>query len=147
VKFKVGDEVKIIKLEREDHRYYKKGEVGVIGSISGYQNHIHLKNNDGIFLNEGQLELVKKKEVRDRLELVKKEETEDIRSYNVGTSDYAKYKIQPWAIWEEYNLNPWDADIIKRVLRNKEGDSRKLDYEKIVHVCKERMRQLEEKEE
>jgi len=75
------------------------------------------------------------------------EETiDDVRNHNVGTSDYSKHKIQPWDIWEEYNLNPWDADIIKRILRNKEGDSRELDYEKIIHVCQERIRQIKEKD-
>lgn len=64
------------------------------------------------------------------------------RNYNVGTSNYSEYKIQPWDIWLEYNLNPWDADIIKRVLRTKKDNSRILDYEKIIHVCKERIRQL-----
>ena len=68
---------------------------------------------------------------------------EDVRSYNVGQSDYSKHKIQPWDIWLEYNLNPWDADIIKRILRTKETDSRKLDYEKIIHVAKERIRQID----
>lgn len=67
------------------------------------------------------------------------------RSYNVGNSDYSKYKIQPWDIWEEYNLNPWDADIVKRILRKKEGEDRVMDYEKIIHVCKERIRQLKNK--
>lgn len=33
---------------------------------------------------------------------------ENIRAYNVGSSDYAKYKIQPWDIWLEYKLNPWE---------------------------------------
>jgi hypothetical protein len=42
----------------------------------------------------------------------------------------------------EYGLNPWDADIIKRVLRDK--GERRLDYEKIKHVCDERIRQLDE---
>lgn len=69
--------------------------------------------------------------------------SENVRSYNVGKSDYAKHSIQPWDIWKEYNLNPWDADIVKRVLRTKEGEDRKLDYEKIIHICKERIRQLE----
>lgn len=69
--------------------------------------------------------------------------SENVRSYNVGKSDYAKHAIQPWDIWKEYNLNPWDADIVKRVLRTKEGEDRKLDYEKIIHVCQERIRQLE----
>ena len=68
---------------------------------------------------------------------------EDIRSYNIGQSDYSKHKIQPWDIWLEYNLNPWDADIIKRILRTKETDSRKLDYEKIIHIAKERIRQID----
>lgn len=67
-----------------------------------------------------------------------------VRDYNVGKSDYAKHKIQPWDIWKEYNLNPWDADIVKRVLRTKEGESRRLDYEKIIHTCNERIRQLAE---
>lgn len=66
-----------------------------------------------------------------------------VRDYNVGNSDYAKHKIQPWDIWKEYNLNPWDADIIKRVLRTKEGESRRLDYEKIIHICSERIRQID----
>jgi hypothetical protein len=73
---------------------------------------------------------------------------ENIRSYNIGASDYAKHKIQPWDIWEEYKLNPWDADIIKRVLRTKleEGrsyeETRITEYEKIIHDAKERIRQL-----
>ena len=72
-----------------------------------------------------------------------KEPVEDIRSYNVGASNYSEHAIQPWDIWREYKLNPWDADIVKRVLRTKETDGRKLDYEKIIHICKERIRQIE----
>ena len=74
------------------------------------------------------------------------QQAEDVRSYNVGKSNYSKFKIQPWDIWLEYNLNPWDADIIKRTLRNKEGEDRVMDYEKIIHICKERIRQLQEQE-
>ena len=66
----------------------------------------------------------------------------NVRDYNVGKSDYAKHKIQPWDIWKEYNLNPWDADIVKRVLRTKEGEERTLDYEKIIHICKYRIAEL-----
>lgn len=67
----------------------------------------------------------------------------EVRKTNVGTSDYSEHVIQPWAIWQEYNLNPFDADIIKRVLRHKATDTRKMDYEKIIHVCQERIRQIE----
>lgn len=67
---------------------------------------------------------------------------ENVQSYNVGKSDYSKHTIQPWDIWKEYNLNPWDADIVKRVLRTKEGEARTLDYEKIIHICKYRIAEL-----
>lgn len=71
-------------------------------------------------------------------------EDDDTRDYNVGTSDYSKHLIQPWTIIQEYNLNYWDGDIVKRVLRTKRGESRSSDYEKIIHICKERLRQLKE---
>ena len=70
-------------------------------------------------------------------------EESDVRSHNVGTSDYSKHVIQPWSIWIDYNLNPFDADIVKRVLRTKENTPRKEDYEKIIHICQERIRQIE----
>lgn len=72
----------------------------------------------------------------------------NIRNANVGESDYSKHIIQPWSIWQDYNLDPWDADIVKRVLRTKkvEGktaeESRIEDYKKIIHICKEKLRQL-----
>lgn len=66
----------------------------------------------------------------------------EVRDTNVGASDYSKHVIQPWAIWQEYGLNPWDADIVKRVLRHKATDTRVMDYEKIIHICQERIRQL-----
>lgn len=72
-----------------------------------------------------------------------KKKEPDVRSHNVGASNYAKYKIQVWDIWKEYNLNPWDADIVKRVLRTKATDGRRLDYEKIIHICQERIRQID----
>ena len=71
-------------------------------------------------------------------------QSNETRDYNIGKSDYAQHKIQPWDIWKEYNLNPWDADIVKRVLRTKEGEARSLDYQKIIHICRERIRQLAE---
>lgn len=89
------------------------------------------------------------KEIDDKLyaELVHlgiiNESENNVRDHNIGTSDYSLHVIQPWSIWLDYNLNPWDADIIKRILRNKLGESRKQDYEKIIHICQERIRQIE----
>lgn len=68
--------------------------------------------------------------------------SENVQSYNIGKSDYSRHAIQPWDIWKEYNLNPWDADIVKRVLRTKEGEERTLDYEKIIHICKYRIAEI-----
>lgn len=70
-----------------------------------------------------------------------------VRSHNVGESDYSQRIIQPWSIILEYRLNYWDGDIIKRVLRHKQTDPRRLDYEKIIHICEERIRQIEAEEE
>lgn len=70
----------------------------------------------------------------------------DERNYNIGDSDYSKKSIlQPWSVWYLWKsfLTPWDFDIIKRLFRSKIGDSRILDYQKIIHCCKERIRQLE----
>ena len=69
-----------------------------------------------------------------------------VREKNIGNSNYAQHKIQPWDIWLDWELNPWDADIIKRTLRTKAGESRMMDYQKIIHICEERMRQIIEKE-
>lgn len=69
-------------------------------------------------------------------------EEDDIRSFNVGNSNYSQHKIQPWDIWEDYDLNPWEADIVKRVLREKYEpgmsyvDSRIMDFKKIIHVAR-----------
>lgn len=89
------------------------------------------------------------KEIDDKLyaELVHlgiiNESENNVRDHNIGLSDYSVHIIQPWSIWLDYNLNPWDADIIKRVLRTKVNTSRKEDYEKIIHICQERIRQIE----
>lgn len=66
----------------------------------------------------------------------------NVRNHNVGNSDYSEHIIQPWSIWLDWNLNPWDADIVKRVLRSKIGSSRKEDYEKIIHIAQECIRQI-----
>ena len=68
------------------------------------------------------------------------------RDHNVGQSDYSTHTIQPWSVWLDWNLDPWDADIVKRICRHKEGESPILDYEKIIHICQEKLRQLSTKD-
>ena len=63
-----------------------------------------------------------------------------VSDYNVGKSNYAKHKIQPWEIWTEYKLDPFRADLIKRTLRTKEEEGMTLketkiqDLEKMQHI-------------
>ena len=71
----------------------------------------------------------------------------NVRDHNVGASDYSHHLIQPWSIWLDYALSPFDADIIKRVLRDKTGEDRRTEYEKIIHICQERIRQIDAVEE
>ena len=79
------------------------------------------------------------------------DDIEDTRTYNVGESNYSNsnHVIQPWTLWLDYpNLTSFDHDILKRILREKEEsgstkiDSRIKDYKKIIHIAKERIRQL-----
>lgn len=102
---------------------------------------------------EDLIQLVKlnKKEIEHLLNLgILKTTEKSCQDYHIGKSDYSTHVIQPWNIWKEYNLNPWDADIVKRILRTKEEpgkskeDARIMDYEKIIHICKERIRQINE---
>ena len=80
---------------------------------------------------------------------VLKTDVHSCRDNHVGKSDYSEHVIQPWTIWLEYNMNAWDADIVKRILRTKEEagmtpeEARKLDYQKIIHDAQERIRQLD----
>lgn len=67
----------------------------------------------------------------------------EVRSHNVGESDYSQHTIQPWSVWLDWELNAWDADIVKRIQRKKLTDPRKKDYEKIIHICQERIRQID----
>ena len=64
---------------------------------------------------------------------------------NHGASNYAEHSIQPWDIWKEYKLDPWRADIVKRVLRIKEGQE-VLDLQKIKHLCDELLWQIAERD-
>lgn len=65
-------------------------------------------------------------------------ETNSVMTYNVGCSEYAGKKVQPWHLWVYINC-PWDADIIKRIGRVKKSDGRMLDLQKIEHISLKRI--------
>lgn len=95
------------------------------------------------------MEIKISKELYDRLDYLGLIPNET-RKHNVGASNYSEHLIQPWTVWLDYpELTSWDDDIIKRVLRTKEEkgmsekEARKMDYEKIIHICQERIRQID----
>ena len=70
-----------------------------------------------------------------------------VRDTHVGESDYSSKLIQPWSIFlDNPGLNYMECDIIKRILRSKSSDSRKLDLIKVKHICDELLRQIDIKE-
>ena len=72
---------------------------------------------------------------------------DDVRNYNCGQSDYAKHRFQAWEFWIKYKINNgFDCDLVKRTLRSKQTDPRVLDYKKMIHICLERIRQIQNNE-
>lgn len=59
------------------------------------------------------------------------------RKYNIGKSDYAKHKVQPWDIIWAYRLDYWEGTMLAYLLRNKDGEIKAMDYLKIQHNARE----------
>lgn len=53
----------------------------------------------------------------------------------VGGTHYAKHKIQPWDVWDEYDLDRYTANAVKYLLRggDKPGNTRLQDLKKARH--------------
>lgn len=51
----------------------------------------------------------------------------------VGGTHYAKHKIQPWDIIDEYKLDFYEGNILKYLLRDKEN--RIEDLQKLIHYA------------
>ena len=123
--------------------------------MENMQNEHHISEiNDKVMSNETSKDDCGCKQISARLykelERLGIIDNSGVRNDNAGTSNYSKHFIQPWTIWIDYpELNSWDHDIVKRVLRQKvdagysEAEQRKLDYKKIIHDCEECIRQIE----
>lgn len=64
-----------------------------------------------------------------------------LRQKQVGGDHYQKHKIQPWDIIDEWELNFYEGNILKYLLRRK--GNRLEDLQKIAHYV-EKMIELEE---
>lgn len=72
--------------------------------------------------------------------------------YNIGESNYAAHSIQPWDIWSDYpELNAWECDIVKRILRTKgltaaqKKANKQMDLQKIKHICDYLLEHMDER--
>lgn len=54
-----------------------------------------------------------------------------MKDKQVGGNHYKKYKIQVWDIIDEYNLDYYEGNILKYLLRRKED--RVTDLKKLIH--------------
>lgn len=70
--------------------------------------------------------------------------SEQWRQTQIGGDHYRKFRIQPWDIRKEYNLNPWEADVLSYLLRRKPGVPRIEDLKKARH-CLDYLIEEEEK--
>lgn len=72
-----------------------------------------------------------------------------IKSHNIGESDYSEHRIQVWDIVDEYNLDFYEGNILKYLLRRKGKDSdhrntnRFMDLQKLIHYAQRKMERLE----
>jgi len=52
-------------------------------------------------------------------------------SKQIAGDHYSKHQIQPWNIIDEYNLNYYEGNVLKYLLRRK--DNRLIDLQKAIH--------------
>ena len=129
----------------EDTRIFYANLRSLIRYVNAYKSELELSAKEKAMWNTG---LAKEMTPDDAADMFHGNDKSTTRETNVGQSNYAKKAIQPWDIWIEYGLNPWDADIIKRILRTKDDPgmspeaARILDYEKVKHICNERIDQI-----
>ena len=55
----------------------------------------------------------------------------------IGGDHYVKHKIQPWDVIDEYNLNYYEGNILKYLLRTK--SSRIEDLQKLIHYAEKEL--------
>lgn len=70
-------------------------------------------------------------------------QTEEVMSKQVGGDHYKKKKMQPWDIIDEYDLNYYEGNALKYLLRTK--DYRIEDLQKCIHYIEKEISDLKGK--
>ena len=72
---------------------------------------------------------------------------EQVMAKQVGGSHYKKNKIQPWDIIDEYELDFYEGNALKYLLRDKsetDAGKRKEDLEKAIHYIEKKLTEWNE---
>lgn len=59
------------------------------------------------------------------------------RTFNIGTSDYCEHEIQCWDIVWGHKLTYYEGVMLGYLLRNKDGEDKITEYQKLVHNAME----------
>ena len=68
---------------------------------------------------------------------------DDVKKRQVGGNHYKK-KIEPWDVIDVYNLNYWEGNAVKYILRDKDPEKRIEDLEKTIHYLEFEIARLKE---
>jgi len=60
----------------------------------------------------------------------------------VGGEHYKKLKIQPWHVVDACDLNFYEGNAVKYIIRKKDPEKRIEDLEKAVHYCQKEIENL-----
>jgi len=58
---------------------------------------------------------------------------EDVLAVQYGGTHYKDRKIQPWEVWEAYDMNGWEASAVKYLMRWKDKGKPLEDLYKALH--------------
>lgn len=58
---------------------------------------------------------------------------DDVMSTQYGGNHYKERSIQPWEVWEAYDMNGWEASALKYLLRYKDKGKPLEDLHKCLH--------------
>lgn len=58
---------------------------------------------------------------------------EEVMAMQYGGNHYKEHAIQPWEVWEAYDMNGWEASALKYLLRYKYKGKPLEDLNKCVH--------------
>ena len=70
---------------------------------------------------------------------------EQVMNTQYGGNHYKDRKIQPWEVWEAYDMNGWEASALKYLLRYKDKGKPLEDLHKCMHNIQYLIAQLERK--